>query len=447
MESLANAIGGARRVIGGPFGSKLTQSDYVPVGIPVIRGGNMNQQARSISGSFVFVSQEKVINDLARNLAKPGDIIVTQRGTLGQVSIVPEDFEYRELVISQSQMAIKVDRTKADPHFVYYYLRSPIFADYVERATIQTGVPHINLGLLRDAPVEWPPLNQQRAIAAILSSLDDKIDLNHQTNETLEMMARSIFKDWFVDFSPTRAKMEEGAPYLSPDVWSLFPDRIDDEGKPEGWKITTVESIAERVAMGPFGSNIKVETFVDAGVPIISGQHLNGVMLADRQFNFVTDSHAAKLGNSNVQRGDIVFTHAGNIGQVSIIPETSRYERYILSQRQFFLRCDSRKVSPLFMIYFFRSAEGQHKLLANASQVGVPSIARPATNLKAIEFCLPSLAALKAFDATERMIHLKIGGILQETETLCHLRDFILPKLMSGEIRIKDAEELVEGVL
>ena len=79
--------------------------------------------------------------------------------------------------------------------------------------------------------------SDQRAIASILGALDDKIDLNRRMNETLEAMARAIFKDWFVDFGPTRAKMEGGAPYLAPEIWALFPDRLDDEGKPEGWKM------------------------------------------------------------------------------------------------------------------------------------------------------------------------------------------------------------------
>lgn len=153
----------------------------------------------------------------------------------------------------------------------------------------------------------------------------------------------------------------------------------------------TIEDIAEKVAMGPFGSNIKVSTFVDSGVPVISGQHLNDYYLTDNEFNFITEEHAERLKNSNVYRGDVIFTHAGNIGQVSCIPENSKYERYILSQRQFYLRCDKTCANPAYITYFFKSREGQNKLLANASQVGVPSIARPASYLRSIELELPSI--------------------------------------------------------
>ena len=129
--------------------------------------------------------------------------------------------------------------------------------------------------------------------------------------------------------------------------------------------------------MGPFGSSIKVSTFVDKGIPIISGEHLNNTKLSDGKYNFITPEHAEKLKNANVYRGDVIFTHAGNIGQVAYIPETSKYNRYVISQRQFYIRCNSNKAIPEFVTYFFKSPEGQHKLLANTSQSGVPSIAQP----------------------------------------------------------------------
>lgn len=157
------------------------------------------------------------------------------------------------------------------------------------------------------------------------------------------------------------------------------------------WPTVRIEDIAEKIAMGPFGSNIKVETFVEIGVPVVSGAHLRGIHMYDGNFNFVTDEHAKKMKNSNVFRGDIIFTHAGNIGQVAYIPPNSQYERYVISQRQFYLRCDLSKAVPAFISYFFHSNEGQHKLLANASQTGVPSIARPSSYLKTIELSLPPL--------------------------------------------------------
>ena len=157
------------------------------------------------------------------------------------------------------------------------------------------------------------------------------------------------------------------------------------------WQVETIEEIAEKVGMGPFGSSIKVSTFVDFGVPIISGQHLNEAYVTDDDHNFITEEHAEKLKGANVFRGDVILTHAGNIGQVSYIPNDSKYAKYVISQRQFYIRGAKGKVDPRFLTYYLRSPEGQHKVLANRSSSGVPSIARPVTYIKSVTVPVPDL--------------------------------------------------------
>jgi len=165
---------------------------------------------------------------------------------------------------------------------------------------------------------------------------------------------------------------------------------------PSKWPEVSIGEVAEKVAMGPFGSSIKVETFVLQGVPVISGQHLRGVRLADTEYNFISSDHAQRLANANVHRGDVVFTHAGNVGQVAYIPEDSKYERYVISQRQFYLRCDRRRLLPEFVAYYFRTPAGQHSLKANMSPVGVPSLAQPVSYLRTVRVPLPPLPVQRA---------------------------------------------------
>ena len=163
------------------------------------------------------------------------------------------------------------------------------------------------------------------------------------------------------------------------------------------WTTATIDDISEKVAMGPFGSSIKVSTFVSEGIPIISGKHLHGFHVDDKPgFNFIGPAHAQKLANANVYRGDVVFTHRGNIGQVAFVPKDSEFHRYVISQSQFYMRCDLSRVIPEFVAMYFRSLEGQFKLLANSSQVGVPSIAQPVSYLRTIEIPLPSLPEQRA---------------------------------------------------
>lgn len=179
------------------------------------------------------------------------------------------------------------------------------------------------------------------------------------------------------------------------------------------WPYKRVEEIALKIAMGPFGSSIKVETFTDSGIPIISGQHLREAQVTDGEFNFIKEAHADSLKNANVQRGDVIFTHAGNIGQVAFIPDDSAYQRYVISQRQFYLRCNTDLMLPEFITYYFKTPEGQHRLLANANQVGVPSIARPSSYLKTIEVPAPSIeeqqVVVRNIKALDAKIRLNIG--------------------------------------
>ena len=206
----------------------------------------------------------------------------------------------------------------------------------------------------------------------------------------------------------------------------------------KNWSTVIINDIAEKVAMGPFGSNIKVSTFVSEGVPIISGNHLRGYFLEEPSFNYITEEHAQRLKNSLVYPKDIVFTHAGNIGQVAMIPDDCRYPMYVLSQRQFYLRCDTEKAIPEYVVLFFHSNQGQHELLSYANQTGVPSIAQPATNLKKIPLKLPPIDEQRQWLQVVSPIIKLYQSNVYENEHLSSMRDSLLPKLMSGELDVSD---------
>lgn len=240
-------------LVGGPFGSNLVSADYVPTGVPVIRGQNMG--GRWVGGEFAFVSAGKA-ETLSSNIAQPDDLIFTQRGTLGQVALVPSR-PYEKYVISQSQMKLTVNTEIACPVFYYYLFSSEDQQAYILNNAIQTGVPHTNLGILRNTPVPLPPLPIQQGISQLLSSLDDKIELNRRMNETLEGIAHAIFRDWFVDFGPVRRKAAgEADPVaimggLAPDparaaeLAALFPVAFGNDGLPVGWTETAIGDLVK----------------------------------------------------------------------------------------------------------------------------------------------------------------------------------------------------------
>jgi len=160
------------------------------------------------------------------------------------------------------------------------------------------------------------------------------------------------------------------------------------------YKTCPVSELIDEIAMGPFGSNIKVDCFVDKGIPVLNGSNLEGFELSEKSFRYVTEEKADSLKKANAHKGDVVITHRGTLGQIVYIPQTAQRDRYVISQSQFRVKCN-KKVLPEYFVYYFHTPIGQHKLLSNASQVGVPALARPSSTFQKIEIEIPDLETQK----------------------------------------------------
>src|SRR5690554_2065215 len=459
LGELAKASGGDIQT--GPFGSQLHAGDYVDDGIPSIMPKNISVDAVT-TDDIARVSTEDV-ERLSKYKVEVGDIVYSRRGDIEKCARITEKED--GWLCGTGCLRVRVKSQSVSTEYLHAYLCHPTVREWIVRHAVGATMPNLNTSILSALPVVIPSDEEMAIIASIWLSISDKIQLNHQINQTLEQMAQAIFKSWFVDFEPIKAKIaaleaggsEEDALLAAmqaisgrgeaeltrlqaeqPEQYAelrataeLFPSAMQDSelGEiPEGWLLSRIEDLSEKVAMGPFGSNIKVATFVESGIPVISGQHLKETLLTDGDNNFITPEHADKLKNSNVFPGDIIFTHAGTIGQVSLIPQESKYRRYVISQRQFYLRADKQKVSPIFLVYFFRSSQGQHLLLSNASQVGVPSIARPSSHLKSIELVVPPLELMQSFERTSQSLLSMTASLRFESIQLCDLRDTLLPR-------------------
>ncbi|MBE9594157.1 MAG: restriction endonuclease subunit S, partial [Proteobacteria bacterium] len=183
------------------------------------------------------------------------------------------------------------------------------------------------------------------------------------------------------------------------------------------WKEFKLEEVAENFAMGPFGSNIKAENFQESGVPVIRGTNLNFFRYVGGNFVFLSEEKADQLRSSNCFQGDLVFTHRGTIGQVGIIPE-GRYQRYVVSQSGMKLSVKKACLDNQFLFYFFKSSIGQHELLQNESQVGVPSISSPLTSLKSVTILLPPLPEQRAIASVLSSLDDKIDLLHRQNKTL-----------------------------
>lgn len=200
-----------------------------------------------------------------------------------------------------------------------------------------------------------------------------------------------------------------------------------------GYETYRIADLIDEIAMGPFGSNIKVSCFVDSGVPVLNGSNLEGFSLSEKTFRYVTREKADSLNKANAHRGDIVITHRGTLGQIVFIPQDSKYDRYVISQSQFRVRCND-KVLPEYLVYYFHTPIGQHKLLSNASQVGVPALARPSSTFQQIEVVLPELSIQKRVVEIISTIQKKIVNNQELNDNLADLLQTIYQGRFGNDI-------------
>ena len=186
------------------------------------------------------------------------------------------------------------------------------------------------------------------------------------------------------------------------------------------WKHYIMDDLIDEISMGPFGSDVKKEFYVNNGIPILNGSNLQGFKLQEESFGYLTKEKADTLKKCNAHRGDIIVTHRGTLGQIVYIPSNSKYERYVISQSQFRFRCKADLVDVKYLVYYFHTREGQHKILANASQVGVPALARATSTFRLIDIKLPPLSdqrrIVSILSSLDRKIELnnKINADLEE---------------------------------
>jgi len=418
-------------LVGGPFGSNLVARDYTSAGVPVIRGQNMG--GRWVSGEFAFVSVDKA-KALSANTARPGDLIFTQRGTLGQVALVPEG-PFDEYIVSQSQMKLTVDKTRADSLFLYYVFSSPAQIEYIRQNAIQVGVPHTNLGILRSTPLELPPISEQKRIADILGALDDKIELNRRLSETLEAIAQALFQSWFVDFDPVRAKASGEAPDsicqrlgLTQELLALFPDQLVESelGEiPEGWAWSRLESLAPLVTTSVSPSAKPHAVFEHYSIPAFDVSRLP----------------TYELGETIKSNKYVVAPQAVLVSKLN--PETKRIwlpfvktENAVCST-EFMQFVPHSPMARTFIYLMMRSELMQLEILKRVTgSTGSRQRAQPSEIAK-LMVLEPPAPILSSFDSIVKPTVALSVKLRDESKSLGEeLRNSLIPQLLSGELRV-----------
>lgn len=423
--------------------------EFSPEGTAFIR-------AADLQGGNVAFSSASRINPAARarirkGIGQPGDIILSHKGTVGKLAMAPLRCE-PYVCSPQTTFWRVLDETILDRRFLYYFMHSSLFVRQLDAVKGETDMAdYVSLTAQRRLQVPIPPMDEQGKIASVLGALDDKIDLNRRMNETLEAMARAIFKDWFVDFGPTRAKMEGRPPYLDPDLWALFPDRLDDEGKPEGWSSRPFGALLSDNIGGDWGTE-SPEAENSEAVSIIRGTDLPSLAGGDVGKAPTRYTTKKKLSTRKLEKFDIVMEVSGG-------SPTQPTGRSLLIQDSILKRFQNPVVCASFCRRFRPNSKHEAILAAQHLQHlygigGTWEYQNQSTGISNFQtkhfleremVIWPGLELLERFSSTlEPLVETQARN---ESLALSAMRDLLIPKLMSGEVRIRDAERAVEAVL
>jgi type I restriction enzyme S subunit len=424
--------------------------EFATTGVAFIRAADM------ADGRVLFESAAK-INDVAFNritkgIGQPGDVLLSHKGTVGKVAIAPMGCP--AFVCSpQTTFWRTLNEAALDRSYLHSYLRGQHFHDQLATRSAETDMaPYVSLTSQRGLSVIVPPVAVQRGIGRVIQSIDDKIDVNRRMNATLEAMSRAIFKSWFVDFDPVAQKAAGKQPVgMDARTAALFPDAFEasEVGKvPEGWRYVSLESVCPNddcVITGPFGSTLHASDYREQGTPLILVKHVVGGQFVDEETMPLVGEHKmAELFRYAVRDGDIVFTRVGAVGRSAYVHAC--HAGWLISGQMLRVRASkSSGIASRFLAQLY--LEPSFVAMVEGHALGTT---RPSLNtglLKSFKFVMPSEQLMSAFASKvaaddEYRLRLRV-----QSRTLATLRDTLLPKLLSGELRIPDAEQAVEEAI
>ena len=421
-------------------------------------GGFQSGKAKYYSGPIPedYVLKEGDLLVTMTDLSKTGD-------TLGYPAFVPQSSAVRYLHNQRLGLVEVHNGTTIDKAFLYYRLRLSDYRHFILGSASGSTVRHTSPSRILDFAFNLPPLPEQRAIAAVLGALDDKIELNRRMNATLEGLARALFRSWFVDFDPVRAKMDrrhnvgaglvpaqegpaqegnhKGLP-LPPAIDALFPDEMEvgeDGGeRPRGWGITTIGDLA-RIVGGSTPSTKEPRFWNDGKYYWTTPKDLSSltvpVLLGSERK--ITDQGLKQISSGLLPQGTVLLSSRAPIGYLAISEVPTAVNQGFIAM------LPNEGVSNVFLM---RWAEVAHDdIVARANGSTFLEISK--TNFRPIELLVPPDEIMAAFDRVARPLHERIVINERQSRTLAALRDGLLPGLMSGAVRVTQTEEAMTRAL
>tara|TARA_R110001592_G_scaffold338040_1_gene624886 strand:- start:4527 stop:5909 length:1383 start_codon:yes stop_codon:yes gene_type:complete len=433
----------------GPFGSRIKAENFVDVGVPVIKGGNLNGDF-ILEDKFSYLTDDKA-TELRTSNAFRRDIVITHRGTIGQVGIIPDNSLYERYVVSQSQLKVTLDQEKVNPYFIYYFLRSPLGQHRLLLNSSQVGVPAIAQAStsVKGIMVPCPDKDIQDKIVEILLNIDHKIELNRQTNQTLEQIAQVIFKSWFIDFDPVKAKIQAIEDGKDPEWAAMRAISGKPDAELEKLSQGQKEKLAETAALFP-------SEMVDSELgeiplgwkPSNLGGHFNVVMgQSPKGESYNENGEGTLFFQGRRDFGDRypeprVYTTAPN--RLANKDDTLISVRAPVGDRNMALEncCIGRGVAAIrhktgsrsFTYAFISFIESR---LSNSGSEGTVFNSINKNELSGVPFVAPIIDLINKFEIMIHPFDQKIEENTKETKILKELRDTLSPVLLSGKVLVK----------
>jgi len=400
------------------------QSDFLEVGHCLfLNTGNVTKVGFNFN-SCSFISSEKDAQ-LRKGKLQRNDSVLTTRGTVGNVALYDSSVPYEDIRINSGMVILRPERQALLPRFLYFFLKSALFEEQMRSLTTGSAQPQFPIRDIKRLSISIPSPNEQVQIVDILGSLDDKIELNRRMNQTLESIARAIFKSWFVDFDPVRAKANgQQPPGLSTEIAALFSDSFEDTEPviPTGWTMGKLGDVAThpRRTVNPGDS--------PPGTPYIGLEHMPRQSIALSEWGVSDDVASNKFA---FKKGEILFgklrPYFHKVGP-PVIDGVCSTDIVVVAPKK-----------PCWFSYVLAVVSSTD--FVNHTTACSTGTRMPRTNWKdmaSYEIAVPPEPVAKAFHGIIEPFVEKIHPNILESKTLAEIRDTLLPKLLSGEIRVSN---------
>ncbi len=430
------------------------QTDFVADGIPFIMASDLvNGRVDTINCAFIREEQARI---LRKGFAHTGDVLISHKATMGRTAMVgPLKTPFLVLTPQVTYYRV-IDYSRLNNRFLKLYFDCPTFQTLFETWG-HKGSTRLYLGITSqlDLPIIVPPIEEQKAIACILCALDDKIELNRGMNETLESIARAVFKSWFIDFDPVRAKAavrrehpdwsnervsRTACPNLKPEIAAMFPDTFEDSKLREIPKGSRIGKLGNVVGFLP-GYAFSSKDWTDQGVPVVKIGSVKPGIVDLGKVSFVSEAVSQKASKFRLSPGDLLIGMTGYVGEVGLVPPTDNPP--LLNQRVGKFLFEVNGTAALGFTYCF-TRQPEFKAAVETKSHGTAQANVSTEGILSIELLVPPKPLRDKLNALCQPILDKVLNNYAELSTLAALRDTLLPKLISGELRVADVERIVE---